>query len=180
MMKSQGKKELGKWESPEHRQKRKRQLGKAALGIAMLPGIVAGGYYGWQDGWGRGFAQQANITNESSASGGQATMTKVDLDFKETCWTAATVDVKGSMGKAATKIGDWEALWRSNTANFQLENKVCIDPSTVTAMRNSQTHEITVNVKDPSALTTNTAVIAGSIQYHPDGAPLNNLAASVI
>lgn len=180
VIKSQGRKELGKWESPEHRQKRKKQLGKAVLGIAMLPGVVAGGYYGWQDGWGTGFAQQANITNETSVSGGQATMTEVNLDFKQTCWTSSTVDVQGSMGKTANKIGDWEALWRSGTASFLLENKECVDPSAVTATRNSQTNEIKVIVKDPSAITTETAIIAGTLQHHFDGAPLNNFAASVV
>ena len=167
--------ELSSMGDPEHRERRKKQL-KSAMGIGAVGLVVAGcGWYGWQDGWATGFANGAELHTETTVSGGTAKITKINLDFKETCWTASTIRVENSSAKIANKIGDWEVMWRQAAASFDAEAKFCIDPSNVSAEKNQATQKITVNVDDPKSIYTDVNTVPGSLFADYTGAPINQL-----
>jgi hypothetical protein len=144
----------------------RRRTGAVAL-IAMTGGSVIMGPMGLQ----RALERNPPVTNETTAKPGEAEIIKFQKDYEAHCWTASTIQVTGASVKDEMKVLGVSTGWKETKVNTQIENKLCIDGTSLDIAVNSQTGHVDINLPSKDSIRTDTSVVLGTLEPHVDQTP---------
>lgn len=152
------KNELGKWVDPEHRRKR----------LAQSLGIIVVGFAGFSA-VGDNLAEIIPITQGTTLGVGNQNVIDINLDLEKVCYTGFTTEVAAT-AKYSNKLGELEWLWKSQTANFNVDTELCMDATTAKTSIDQKNRHITVRI-DNDAITSDVSIVPGSVFSSSDMSP---------
>jgi len=129
----------------------------AILGVSSVFGIQAVG---------RALERHPLATNETTAQAGAAEIIKFQKDYEAHCWTASTIQVTGASVKDEMRVLGVSTGWKETKVDTQIENKLCIDGTTLNLAVNSQTGHVDINLPSKDSIRTDTSVVLGTLQPH--------------
>lgn len=148
----------------EYRSKRRfRNLGVVAVSASVATGVALG------------FPKMLDninfVESETTVDGGTQELVKFDLESELHCWTASTIQIKNASAKDETRIAGVSTGWKETKTNFQVEQRICKDETTLRAEFDPNTDHLTINIDDKDVIRTETNIIPGSAFNSVDQTP---------